>query len=143
MPVARLALVPLLASMLLLGACGSPGPADDDFTFTFDPVPYTVVVPPPEARDQELRLISVAENGAQYKADQVAVILKVEHFDEFERWTQKIGFRVLERSKPRIVRDTTLVVVLVPPGSVLDAAKVIQRRPGVIEAGPGYIFESD
>jgi hypothetical protein len=122
-----------VAALLMLGvcACGSPSGAPE---FTFEPEPYTIVRGPGGTP------AAIAEDdGGLYLADQVAVLVQARHASDFLAWAEDMGFSVTLSGRP--TGDLRIVGLRVPPGSARQAATLIARRPGVVEARPVRLGE--
>jgi len=128
----RALIATLAIATALAAACGSP--SGDDAPFTYDPIPYTVVI----ERGTPIA-IAVDENGDRYRADALSVLMKPEDMEAFSEWGKRYGFEVTEA-----VRYDRLGLVLaevhVPPGSAPAALKLV-RTQQVISADLVYYWE--
>ena len=116
----RLIPVAAIAFAIVVAACSSPTPE----TFTFTPVPYTVV-PTGSTPSSELLIVDDDERGL-YLADEVAVTVARDDAKAFTAWAKTVGFSV--RSDSDLRNGTLLLLVAVPPGSADDAIAYIERE---------------
>ena len=121
----------LLAAMAV--ACGSPGPKQREFVFT--PVPYTVIAGP---RGTPVAIYET-EPGSSFSADSIIVLVSSATRPEFEDWTRRVGFKILQ-SLDGVEQGTEILLIEVPVGSVPTAVDLARKQPGVMEVTPNGTF---
>ncbi len=118
----RTAVVALVtAATLFAAAWGNPGSTGDEFVFT--PVPYTVL---PAEPGETPRVIAEDEDGEEYLAAELLVLLPRSELDGFLEWLEAVGFE-----GQRLGEDTTgaAATSAAERGVALDKATVLVRVP--------------
>jgi len=142
----RTGLLALTAFAVIAVACGSPDPSGDAFVFT--PVPYTVL--PAEPGETPI-VVALDDDGDEYLAAEVVVLLRLTDVDRFLAWLKGIGLdgqrldedlsdvnatRAAERG---LVIDKASVLVIVPRGAAVAARERIATRPEVESVSLSYL----
>jgi len=143
----RMAALALTTATLFAVACGNPGPTGDEFVFT--PVPYTVL---PAEPGETPRVIAIDDDGEEYLAAELLVLLPRTELDGFLNWLDEVGFegqrlgedtssadatRAADRG---VILDKTTVLVRVPRGAAIAARDLILARPEVDSVGLSRIY---
>lgn len=123
----------------LAAACGS----GDDGGFTFTPVPYTVF-PEPQCESISCSDAYYLTDDCRWNAaDQVQLIVQVEHRDDVVDWMLDRGFLIAEEYN-RTDDNTVYFLIAVPRGAVPAALARLRERAGVTFVGPNeLVFGAD
>lgn len=135
----RIATVLCASAALLAAACGSR----DDGAFTFTPVPYTVF-PEPQCESISCSDAYYLSDDCRWNAaDQVQLIVQIEHRDDVVDWMLDRGFLIAEEYN-RTDDNTVYFLIAVPRGAVPAAVSRLQERTGVTFVGPNeLVFGAD
>jgi len=139
-----------IAAAVIAAACGSPDPKVREFVFT--PVPYTVL--PAEPGETPV-VMAVDEDGNEYFAAELVVLIPRVELDDFLGWLDDVGLagqrldadrtaaEATRAAEAGIVLDKALVFVKVPRGGAIAARDLLRTRPGLGDVELSYPFYTD